>query len=74
MSELCNKAQIGLPVLVACLLLLGDFEDMTRALLGRWARPGGWGVAMNLCLPAEATSPQMRRGNPGGSRYRRGVL
>ena len=32
--ELCSRAQAGLPVSVARLLLLGGFEDMTLALLG----------------------------------------
>lgn len=35
--ELCSRAPAGLPVSVACLLLLGGFEDMTLALLCGWA-------------------------------------
>lgn len=41
----------GWAALVACLLLLGGFGDMTLALLGGWAGAGG--CTVSLCLSAE---------------------
>lgn len=51
--ELCSRTQAGLPVSVACLLLFGDFEDISCALLGGCAGASSWGGTMSLCLSAQ---------------------